>query len=214
MRAALDAFLAAALVVTLAPAPARAQATPVPPRDPSLPAGEETARAALESSPRHGEYVDVKVDGGKAPIRTWVVYPERKDKAGVEIVIHEIFGLSDWIAPPGQLRARLSGWRPIVSGTAPGGHLRQPRRVWELVREDLPEEGRQLNAVRDSHSSFRRRTASPRRSAGAAGSFAARLGSRPERRGRVLRHLASAAASASSPPCSAACVTPRPRRRR
>jgi len=90
MRAALDASLAAALLLTLAPAPARGQApastpapspspaaTPIPTRDPSLPAGEETAKAALESSPRHGEYVDVRVDGGKSPIRTWVVYPER-----------------------------------------------------------------------------------------------------------------------------------------
>ena len=34
---------------------------------------------------------------GGSPIRTWVVYPERKDKAPVVIVIHEIFGLSDWI---------------------------------------------------------------------------------------------------------------------
>ena len=32
-----------------------------------------------------------------APVKTWIVYPERKDKAGVVIVIHEIFGLSDWI---------------------------------------------------------------------------------------------------------------------
>jgi len=34
-------------------------------------------------------------DGTK--VVTWVVYPEKKEKAGVVIVIHEIFGLSDWV---------------------------------------------------------------------------------------------------------------------
>lgn len=62
----------------------------------SLPAGEEGAKVALEASPRHGEWVDVPVAGG-TPVRAWVVYPERKDKAGVVIVIQEIFGLTDWI---------------------------------------------------------------------------------------------------------------------
>lgn len=67
---------------------------PAAPRDESLPAGEAQAKAALDHSPRHGEYVDVKLPGGGAPIRTWVVYPERKDRAPVVLVIHEIFGLS------------------------------------------------------------------------------------------------------------------------
>src|SRR5262245_27092579 len=61
------------------------------PDNPNLPAGEEGAKARLEKSPRHGEYADVPVAGG-ASIRAWVVYPERKDKAPVVIVIHEIFG--------------------------------------------------------------------------------------------------------------------------
>jgi carboxymethylenebutenolidase len=62
----------------------------------ALPAGESQAKEALEKSPRHGEWVDVPVTGAK-PIRTWVVYPERKDKAPVVIVVQEIFGLTDWI---------------------------------------------------------------------------------------------------------------------
>src|SRR5262249_2454675 len=66
-----------------------------PSSNPMLPPSETTAKAALDASPRHGEYVDVPMASGKA-IRTWVVYPEMKDKAGVVIVIHEIFGLSDW----------------------------------------------------------------------------------------------------------------------
>lgn len=57
----------------------------------------ETATQAIDASPRHGEYVDVAVPGSDVKLKTWVVYPERADKAPVVIVIHEIFGLSDWI---------------------------------------------------------------------------------------------------------------------
>src|SRR5262249_31831158 len=68
--------------------------SPVP-RDESLPPSEDQARAALEKSPRHGELVDIKLPSG-VTMRTWIAYPERKDRAGVVILIHEIFGLSDW----------------------------------------------------------------------------------------------------------------------
>src|SRR5262245_34686091 len=60
-----------------------------------LPASEETAKERLDHSPRHGEFATVDVGG--TPVRVWVVYPERKDKAPVVLVIHEIFGLTDWI---------------------------------------------------------------------------------------------------------------------
>ena len=57
-----------------------------------LPPAEDGAKARLNASPRHGEYADVALaDGTK--LRAWVSYPERKDKAPVVIVIHEIFGL-------------------------------------------------------------------------------------------------------------------------
>src|SRR6201987_2763389 len=49
----------------------------------------------LNSSPRHGEWVDMK--SGDRTIKAFVVYPERKDKAPVVIVIQEIFGLTDWL---------------------------------------------------------------------------------------------------------------------
>src|SRR6476619_4033283 len=74
-----------------------APAQPAGPRNPALPAPEEGAKAAIESSPRHGEWAEVKVPGRAAPVKLWVVYPERKDKAPVVMVISEIFGLSDWI---------------------------------------------------------------------------------------------------------------------
>ena len=52
-------------------------------------------RERLNSSPRHGEWVDIK--SGDRTIKAFVVYPERKDKAPVVLVIHEIFGLTDWV---------------------------------------------------------------------------------------------------------------------
>jgi carboxymethylenebutenolidase len=63
----------------------------------SLPAEEikDFGRERLNSSPRHGEWVDIK--SGDRTIKAFVVYPERKDKAPVVLVIHEIFGLTDWV---------------------------------------------------------------------------------------------------------------------
>ena len=61
-----------------------------------LPASADTARDRLNSSPRHGEWVSVPAPGGDA-VESWIVYPERSDTAPVVVVIHEIFGLTDWI---------------------------------------------------------------------------------------------------------------------
>jgi carboxymethylenebutenolidase len=56
---------------------------------------QDWAKARLEKSPRHGEWVEFK--SGERTIKAFVVYPERKDKAPVVLVIHEIFGLTDWV---------------------------------------------------------------------------------------------------------------------
>ncbi len=61
-----------------------------------LPAGEASARERLNSSPRHGEWVSVPVGAGDT-VESWVVYPERSSAAPVVVVIHEIYGLTDWI---------------------------------------------------------------------------------------------------------------------
>jgi carboxymethylenebutenolidase len=55
---------------------------------------QEWAKARLDQSPRHREWVAVKHDG--RTVQTLVVYPEAKEKAPVILVIHEIFGLTDW----------------------------------------------------------------------------------------------------------------------
>jgi carboxymethylenebutenolidase len=60
-----------------------------------LPADEEGSKARLSASPRHGEWV--KIDAGGTLVNSWVVYPERRRKAPLVVVIHEIFGLTDWI---------------------------------------------------------------------------------------------------------------------
>ncbi|HKF42877.1 MAG TPA: dienelactone hydrolase family protein [Thermoanaerobaculia bacterium] len=126
------------------------------PRDPNLPAGEADAKAALEKSPRHGEFVDVKMATG-APVKTWIVYPERKDKAGVVIVIHEIFGLSDWIRGVADQLARdgfIAVAPDLISGHGPGGGGTDAAGsrddVVKLIRELTPEEvTTRLNAVRE-----------------------------------------------------------------
>ena len=56
---------------------------------------QDWAKARLEKSSRHGEWVEYK--SGERTIKAFVVYPERKDKAPVVVVIHEIFGLTDWV---------------------------------------------------------------------------------------------------------------------
>ncbi|MEI9980622.1 MAG: dienelactone hydrolase family protein [Edaphobacter sp.] len=55
---------------------------------------QDWAKARLDASPRHHEYVALK--HGDRTVQAFVVYPEVKTKAPVVILIHEIFGLSDW----------------------------------------------------------------------------------------------------------------------
>ncbi len=62
----------------------------------ALPAtGQDWAKPRLNNSPRHREYVDIQ-SGGRT-IKAFVVYPEAKEKTPVVLVIHEIFGLTDWV---------------------------------------------------------------------------------------------------------------------
>ncbi|MGC1482737.1 MAG: dienelactone hydrolase family protein [Candidatus Acidiferrum sp.] len=56
---------------------------------------QDWAKEKLAKSPRHGEWVTVKHDGRS--VETFVVYPESKDKRPVVLIIHEIFGMTDWV---------------------------------------------------------------------------------------------------------------------
>src|SRR5690349_9937244 len=73
-----------------------AQAAPAArPDNPAIPPDNAAATDRLKASPRHGEWVDIKMPSGPA-VRSFVVYPERSDKAPVVLVIHDIFGMGDW----------------------------------------------------------------------------------------------------------------------
>ena len=122
----------------------------------ALPPTEETAPDVLNSSPRHGEWVDVQLPGSDVPISTWVVYPERSDPAPVVLVIHEIYGLTDWIrgvadqfAAEGFIAVApdlLSGMGPDGGGTA---SLGERDNVIATIRTLEPDERtRRLDAVR------------------------------------------------------------------
>ena len=82
------------------PAPAGAAAAGAPAAAPATGAviapGATEFAARVAASPRHKEWVLV---GGGTPdsVRAWMVYPERSTKAPVVVVIHEIFGYSDWV---------------------------------------------------------------------------------------------------------------------
>jgi len=83
---------------------------------------QDWAKARLENSPRHHEWVKVK--HGDREVNCYITYPEVKDKAPVVIVIHEIFGLTDWarsvtdeLAEAGYIAIAPD----LLSGTAPGG---------------------------------------------------------------------------------------------
>jgi len=83
---------------------------------------QEWAKARLDASPRHHEYVALK--HGDRTVQAFVVYPEVKTKAPVVILIHEIFGLSDWAR---EMADELAGQGFIVvapdllSGHGPSG---------------------------------------------------------------------------------------------
>jgi carboxymethylenebutenolidase len=56
---------------------------------------QDWAKERLLKSSRHGEWVEFK--SGERTLKAFMVFPERKDKAPVVLVIHEIFGLTDWV---------------------------------------------------------------------------------------------------------------------
>lgn len=83
---------------------------------------QDWARANLEKSPRHREWVTVKHDG--RAVETFVAYPESKEKTPVIVVIHEIFGMTDWVQDVADQFA-AAGYialaPDLLSGMAPNG---------------------------------------------------------------------------------------------
>ena len=85
-------------------------------------AAQDWAKERVEKSPRHREWVSVKHDGRS--VETFVVYPESKDKRPVVLIIHEIFGMSDWVQELADEVAEagyIAVAPDLLSGMAPNG---------------------------------------------------------------------------------------------
>jgi len=83
---------------------------------------DEWPKAKLDKSPRHREWVTIK--HGDRSLQAFVVYPEVKEKAPVIIVIHEIFGLSNWarsMADDLAAEGYIAIAPDLLSGFGPGG---------------------------------------------------------------------------------------------
>jgi carboxymethylenebutenolidase len=83
---------------------------------------QDWAKARLDQSPRHLEWVKVK--SGMREVNSFLAFPEVKDKATAVVVIHEIFGLTDWVRGVADQLAE-AGYIAIapdlLSGAAPNG---------------------------------------------------------------------------------------------
>ena len=115
---------------------------------------QDWARTQLAKSPRHREWVTVKHDGRS--VETFVVYPESKDKRPVVVLIHEIFGMSDWVqdlADQVAAAGYIAVAPDLLSGMGPNGGRTSdvaPDKVTELVSHLNPDQvTADLNAVSD-----------------------------------------------------------------
>jgi carboxymethylenebutenolidase len=80
------------------------------------------ARERIAKSPRHSEWASIKHDGRS--VETLIVYPETQDKRPVVLVIHEIFGLSDWaqeLADEVAAAGYIAVAPDLLSGMGPNG---------------------------------------------------------------------------------------------
>ncbi|MBK7715292.1 MAG: dienelactone hydrolase family protein [Gemmatimonadetes bacterium] len=124
-RGAVSTLLIAALGIALGAAGAVA-----------LNAGRRAAESPSRQVTTHGEWVKIASPSGDS-LRAYVAYPERKDKAPAVIVIHEIFGLTEW-EPTVADRLAGAGYVAIVPD------LLSPRFG---VTPASPDSGRKLTAL-------------------------------------------------------------------
>lgn len=115
---------------------------------------QDWAKQKLAKSPRHQEWVKVK--NGTREVNSFVVYPENKNKATAVIVIHEIFGMTDWVqsltdqlAEAGYVAIApdlLSGMGPNGGGTS----SLDRQAIGQTIRDLSPDQiTADLNAVAD-----------------------------------------------------------------
>jgi len=115
---------------------------------------QDWAKEKLAKSPRHSEWVTVKHDGRS--VDTFVVYPESKDKRPVVLIIHEIFGMSDWVedlADQVAAAGYIAVTPDLLSGMGPNGGRTSSiaaDKVTEAVSKLNPDQvTADLNAVAD-----------------------------------------------------------------
>ncbi len=116
---------------------------------------QDWAKARLAKSPRHQEWVKIKQ--GNREVNSFVVYPESKNRTMAVIVIHEIYGLTDWVQSVADQLAEagyiaiapdlLSGMGPNGGGTT---SFTDRNALGQTIR-DLPADQvtADLNAVSD-----------------------------------------------------------------
>src|SRR5262245_27848145 len=120
----------------------------------NTPPGQEWAKARADKSPRHQEWVKVK--NGDRTVNAFLVFPEVKSKATAVVVIHEIFGLSDWVrsltdqlAEAGYIAIApdlLSGLGPKGAGSADFDRNSAGQALRDLPPDQITAD---LNAVAD-----------------------------------------------------------------
>lgn len=83
---------------------------------------QDWARKAVDQSPRRREWVPIKQ--GSRSVESMVVHPQTQGKAPAMVVIHEIFGLTDWVEKVTDEFAEagyLAVAPDLLSGMAPNG---------------------------------------------------------------------------------------------
>jgi carboxymethylenebutenolidase len=136
-------------------APPQAVTPPAKMNDSLPPGTDEFVRTALQTSPRHHEWVDIRMSDGTI-VKSFVVFPESKSRAGVVIVIHENRGLNDWARAVADQLAEdgfIAIAPDMLSGKGPGGGNtdsippdQATRAIGELTNDEV---NLRLDAVRE-----------------------------------------------------------------
>ncbi|HTB11629.1 MAG TPA: dienelactone hydrolase family protein [Bryobacteraceae bacterium] len=116
---------------------------------------QDWAKERVEKSPRHRESVTITHDGRK--VDAFIAYPEASKNTPVIVVIHEIFGMSDWVqevtdefAAAGYIAIApdlLSGMGPKGGGTKDfSGQTEIGQAIGKLPPDQITAD---LNAVAD-----------------------------------------------------------------
>jgi carboxymethylenebutenolidase len=83
---------------------------------------QDWARKAVDQSPRRREWVSIKQ--GSRSVESMVAHPQTRDKAPAMVIIHEIFGMTDWVENVADEFAEagyIAVAPDLLSGMAPNG---------------------------------------------------------------------------------------------